>query len=295
MLMKLFGSRALAALLAVLLSVATADAQIVNPTSAFPVNVDGQFSGGGEWSDITPAWFHSDTTTGATPVPAGNASANSLLFAGLAKDTPASDPELYLMYDFLGRQSLPTTPGEFLGNVNFPVTVAGGASRNLTVTFNENATVTGATVSIDLHDGTGPHDPAVLGIEGAVGFGTTPASIVGAGSPFATIQHELIELGVPLLIPAGFGSPGSSIPQGGVRGDNKGDGYSPAPAFWNANANKSPSVDPPISSAIFQINPNGSTLIQPLPMPMPEPSTFVLAGLGALGLWGIARKRRLSA
>jgi hypothetical protein len=291
--MKSISYCALAALLAVLLAAVAADAQIANPISAFPVNVDGQFSGGGEWSDITPAWFHSDAITGATPVAPFDPSANSLLFAGLAKDTPASDPELYLMYDYLGRQTVPTTPGEFLGNVSFPVTIGGGR-QNITVTFNENATVTGATVSVDLHDGTGPHDPATLGIEGAVGFGTTPAAIVGAGSPFANIPHELIELGVPLLIPAGFGTPGGPFPQGGVKGDG-GNGYSPDPAFWNSNINKTNGVDPPASGGIFQINPDGSTFIQPVHVPTPEPSTFVLAGLGSLGLWVIARKRRLSA
>ncbi len=292
--MKSLSYGALAALLAIPISCAIAQAQIANPISAFPVNVDGQYSGGGEWSDITPAWFHSDATTGATPVAPGDPTANSLLFAGLAKDTPTSDPSLYLMYDYLGRQTAPTTPNEFLGNVSFPITV-GGAKDNLTVAFNANSTLTGFTVTVDFHDGNGPQDPTPCGIEGAVGVGTTPVGIVGAGSPFAIIPHELIELGVPLLIPAGFGTPGGPFSQGGVRGDGKGDGYSPDPAFWSSNINKSNAVDPPASGGLFQINPDGSTLIQPAHVPAPEPSSFVLAGLGAVGLWTIARKRRASA
>ena len=293
--MKLFSFPALAATLAVLLSAVSANAQIANPISAFPVNVDGQYSGGGEWSDITPAWFHSDAVTGATPVAPGDPTANSLLFAGLAKDTPTSDPSLYLMYDYLGRQSAPTTPGEFLGNVSFPVTLAGSNTPQvITVIFDANQALNGADVFVDLHDGHGPQSPAVLGLEGAVGVGVTPASIVGAGSPFATTPHELIELGVPLLIPAGFGSPAGPFGSGGVGGDGKGDGYSPLPAFWGSNINKDNNGavgDPPASGGIFQINPDGSTFITPVRISIPEPSTFVLAGIGALGLLGIARKR----
>jgi hypothetical protein len=47
---------------------------------------------------------------------------------------------------------------------------------------------------------------------------------------------------------------------------------------------------------MFTINPDGSTFIVPMVvLPTPEPSTFVLGGLGALGLWVVARKRRAKA
>jgi hypothetical protein len=62
--------------------------------------------------------------------------------------------------------------------------------------------------------------------------------------------------------------------------------YSPDPAYWRADASKD-SGDPPISSAIFTINPDGSTTIQPVAIP--EPSALALMGLG-LGL-GLARLR----
>ena len=50
---------------------------------------------------------------------------------------PNPSPSLYLMYDFLPRTAAPQ-PGEFLGNVSFPLTVNGGAGpvqKNITVTF----------------------------------------------------------------------------------------------------------------------------------------------------------------
>ena len=294
--MKVFS---LAALMLVLLCAASASAQISNPLSAFPVETDGQYTPGGEWSDITPAWFVSSPVTGATPTFAGDPNANSLLFAGLAKDTPASDPELYLMYDYLGRTQAPTVPGEFLGSVSFPIDIS-GSKTNITVTFDASSTLgAGGTsffdVFVDLHDGTGPHDPGQFGIEGALGPGVTPVNAlwgVTAASPFHTTVHELIEVGVSLNIPGGFAAPGSSIPQGGV-GDGK-NGYSPDPAFWTSNITNN-AGDPPASGGLFTINPDGSTTIVPHHIPAPEPSSFVLAGLGALALGFVIRKRRAAA
>lgn len=292
--MKLSGFLTLAALLAVSLLAASAGAQITNPLSAFPVDTDAHYGAPSEWSDITPAWFHSDGVTGATPVAQGDPSANSLLFAALAKDTPTSDPELYLMYDYLPRTTAPTVPGEFLGSVSFPLNVH-GVPKNITVTFSANSTLTGGDITVDLHDGSGLHGPAEFGMEGAIGPGFTPVNAlwgITAASAFHTTFHELIELGIPLNIKAGFGSPGGPFPSGGLGGDS---GYSPDPAFWTSDINKSTGADPPASGGLFTIQPDGSTFIVPTAVPTPEPSTFVLGGLGALGLWVIARKRRAKA
>jgi len=80
--------------------------------------------------------------------------------------------------------------------------------------------------------------------------------------------------------------------------------YDPAPAFWSASAKIT--GDPPISSAIFQLNPSGSTVVVPalgsnggpVSRPqdvtaLPEPSSLLLLGSGGLlGLTALRRRRR---
>ena len=114
---------------------------------------------------------------------------------------------------------------------------------------------------MDTHDGRGFVVHPELGLEGGLGFGVTPASIVGAASPFHTTEHELIELGVPLVIPAGFGVPNGPFPTNGESG-NGGNGYSPAPAFWGSDISDN-AGDPPASGGMFTISPDGSTVIIP--------------------------------
>jgi hypothetical protein len=63
-----------------------------NPVSQFPITVDGRFTPGGEWSDITPLTFHSPTTPGGH-LEATNGltdpATNSTLYAALAVPPPA--------------------------------------------------------------------------------------------------------------------------------------------------------------------------------------------------------------
>src|ERR1035438_6582082 len=80
-------------------------------------------------------------------------------------------------------------------------------------------------IKVDTHDGQGFVPHLELGLEGGLGFGVTPASIVGSNSPFHTTIHELIELGVPLDIPAGFSTPGRPFPSGGQSGATFGEPY----------------------------------------------------------------------
>ena len=251
--------------------------QIDNAISAFPIEADGAYTTPDEWTDITPAWFNSDPVNGAIPTFPGDISANSLLFAGLSRDTPTSDPELYLMYDYLARTRPPTTPGEFLGSVSFPLTLVGTngpVSKPIIVEFVASATLgsNGTPVfdiKVDTHDGQGFVPHLELGLEGGLGFGVTPASIVGSNSPFHTTIHELIELGVPLDIPAGFSTPGRPFPSGGQSGSG-GNGYSPDPATWQSEVADNTNA-PPVSGGTFTIQPNGSTTIFPKPVP-PKPA-----------------------
>jgi hypothetical protein len=282
---------------------------ITNPVSAFDITVDGQFTGGvsngqlvGEWSDITPAAFISPPTDAGSLVATtvGDPRANSLLYAGL---DPGKD-NLYLMYDYLPRTNPVFQNGDVAGQISFPVTLpAGGVfgtggKTDITVklVFGSPAGVHGdAQFNLSAHsftplqvvvDGTanGTNQPfevpaASLGMEAALGFGP---------STLSTTPHMLIELSVPLLIPADFGS---AFPTSGESGpDNS--GYSPDPAFWGGNfANNG--GDPPGSAAMFQILPNGNTLITPLAPSVPEPSALALGAAGlAFGLLAARRKRR---
>ena len=186
---------------------APARASITNPLSAFPIQSDGAYTGSnpasnipwnGEWSDITPAWFTSNGTTGATPVAAGTVGANSLLFAGLSRDTPSSPPELYLMYDYLGRTLPPNAPNQFLASITFPLKI-GGQSKSAAVTFQTVANFTPALLSgqsfFDVFvslDGGAPVPASTLGIEAGNYVGKTPVNAlwgIDASSPFHTTER----------------------------------------------------------------------------------------------------------
>ncbi|MCU1237636.1 MAG: hypothetical protein JWP63_5603 [Candidatus Solibacter sp.] len=77
--------------------------------------------------------------------------------------------------------------------------------------------------------------------------------------------------------------------------------YSPEPAFWGASEKSSAGADPPISSAIFQLNPDGTTFVMPILGPLgdpimqgtalPEPATFLGFGSGVLALLALCRYR----
>jgi hypothetical protein len=187
---------------------------------------------------------------------------------------------LYLLYDYGGRtQDFSSSPvGTFVASVKFPFHIGAQAARPISFIFLTGATAGSFTVGADLDgDGVPDLDAASLGIEAGLGFHS---------SPHISGPHEIVELEVPLLIQPGFG-PG--FPSGGLQGDGKGDGYSPEPAFWGAAAQKNDG-DPPISSAIFQIDPNGSTLITPFStILLPEPASLGLLAMGGLLM---ARRRR---
>jgi hypothetical protein len=263
---------------------------VTNPISQFPIVIDGKLTDGvvngqiqGEWSDIKPLAFISPSDQNGTLLRTfvGDPKANSLLYAGIANEADGSPPSgLYLLYDYLPRTNSNFAPGEFLADVQFPVTF-GGKVQDITVQFRG---ATNNLVDILVRLANGNIVPAAeLGLEGAVGFGP---------SALSSTPHLLAELEVPLLIPPGFND--EIFGQGGQGGHNGG-GYSPDPAFWGSNfANDK--IDPPASSALFQINSNGSTTANSSSVAsanVPEPSSTI--GLLALGTLGIAStlKRKL--
>jgi PEP-CTERM motif len=269
---------------------------VSNPISQFDITVDGQFTGGlsggalvGEWSDVDPLAFISPMSGGGTlfQTNVGNPLANSLLYAAIAPGTVIDEGrELYLMYDYLPRTNPDFAPGEFIADVSFPIRNAPGFPPEqpviATVQFRgaQIIVATGAAALTSPYDvfvtleGSQQRFPAAaLGIEGALDMGP---------STLSSAPHLLVELEVPLRVPAGFLQPN----------DPGHDGvYSPDPAFWGASITNDV-VDPPASSAVFQITPGGVVIASSNGLPfVPEPSTLALAAAAAVGVF--VRRRRL--
>ena len=114
--------------------------------------------------------------------------------------------------------------------------------------------------------------------QAAIGFGTSPSPDGG------DVPHQIAEFQVSIS------SPGTENPPGV---------YSPDPAFWSAS-------DAPLGSAIFTLNPNGSTTVTPALGPngdpvlqpqdlVPEPSSVLLAVVGSLCLLSYRAMARAAA
>ena len=220
-----------------------------NPVSAFPITIDGKFTGGvvggvvqGEWSDITPQAFIAPPSAVNGVLQAttlGDPRANSLLYAGLAPESVGGPVKsLYLAYAYkdLTEQTFPLN--KLIFDVAFPVTYQGN-HRNVDVQL--RGTGQGGPSFyrvVVLADGVVVPEGIVIE-NGAAAAGFSP-------SPLSSLPHFLMELEVSLLIDPGFGTPGGPFPRDGLPGGV----YSPAPAFWNASGINN-FVDPPISSALF--------------------------------------------
>ena len=297
------------ALLAVTVLISPAWAQpsqITNPPSQFEITVDGLFQPNSEWSDVTPAAFMSPPTSNggpAIPTSLSDPTANSLLYAAIAPGAEISTEGLYLMYDYLPRTQALFTPGEFIADIRFPMSIAGNEQfiivqvrgSNIGQTLVAQAVaIGGADFLIDLDDdGDSEGFASQFGIEGALDFGTTPNdSSFEVPETFKTLTHMMIELEVPLLISADFAQTGSFFPPNGVPGNGNGSGYDPDPAFWGSDI-ANDLVDPPASAAIFQILPDGSTIVRPILLP--EPSAFGTMGFALVALVGIRRRAKKSA
>ena len=264
--------------------------------SAFPFTLDGQFSFGGEWSDVTPNAFISAPGVAAIPTTNTDPARNTLLYAAISHNVTSApgDLQLHLMYDFLPRTQIPLA-GEAFATVTFPVTRQDALGNdlpkdNISVIFVGNGLPSFFDIFVDLDiNSPSPLVPiaAVPGLKGAAS---------AAGSSLSAVPHLLVELEVGLRIPSGFGDdrPGG-LPGGGI---NPATGlYDPDPVFWGAAGSGDGTQASPdggqgaggplqsATAAMIEITPSGGLIVT---VPEPTSAALLLAGVGAFA----ARRRR---
>jgi hypothetical protein len=243
----------------------------------------------GEWTTPTTAFvpFPFDSSTGA---------GGATLYVDQGSSTGGSPngglgSNLYLLYDYVNATSAPT-PNTFFDvffqvqpeNTDYLVRIMGSTFT----AFEKPDGVPAPTPGGGFDPTQAPWTPlsasdlTLAGFVGAVGFGqgVTPGP-----------NHQIAEFQLTI------NGNGSANPTGI---------YDPSPAFWSASTGGAIGpADPPISSGIFQLNPDGTTNITPVlvngdpilqPQAVPEPSSLVLASVGLLSLVGCrlaaSRQRR---
>jgi hypothetical protein len=262
------------------------------PSAALGAHItDGQF-GADEWQDVAPTFFAAVGDSGG-----------SYLYA--EHETVGSAQTLYLMYDYVNSPAVgidPTVVDSFfdvffqVGDEDYVVRFGttpdgmGGFTQDPLEAYekdHDQMSSTNPDGSLNLSDPVwsqlSSEELALARFVAAITFGSSPNS--GASHVIAEFELSV--------------NNADAGPENGI--------YSPDPAFWSASSFKE-GLDPPISSAIFQLEPNGGVTIVPALGPggapviqhqqvvaaVPEPSSFaIVAGMGLVfvATRRVARKR----
>jgi hypothetical protein len=231
---------------------------------------------------------------------AGNPQGAYLFAEQTLNGNPTSGPgnQLHLMYDFVAS---PTVLGA----------LAGASNSFFDVFFQVPTTNTDYVVHLTANGFQAYEKPT-----GTASALNADGSLALTGSPWSLLDGNVLSL-AQFQGAIGFGaSPNSSQPHLqaefalSIDSGNRDGLYGSDAAFLSVSAFSDIAQDPPISSGIFTLNPDGTTTILPALGPdggpvqqpqdvvttaaVPEPHSVVLLGLGAVGLVFGRRKQRIS-
>jgi hypothetical protein len=248
---------------------------------------DGGFNlhNGGSPTSEGPEWTGLNVAKSVFPV-GSDGSGGAVLYVEQGPGT------LYLMYDYInGTSSLKNSFFDVffqdrVDNTDYGVRIQGNSFTAFEKPFGPSSPVN-PDGSFDFSGAPWTAltqaDLTLANFHGAVGFGPSPNSLT---------SHLLAEFDLTI------NSAGSGQPNGI---------YDPAPAFWSASCtNCSGAIgaqDPPITSGIFSLNPDGSTIVSPIfadtsggavqqPNEAPEPASALLLTPALVLL--LLRRRRLN-
>jgi len=240
---------------------------------------DGLFNHSENPGPDDPEWGGCGTVSKSFFAPAPGGTGGAYLYAD------QSGPNLYLMYDYVVGSSVASFFDVFFevvpdGHAYLVRIPASGPLQAFERPIGDVAPI-GSNGSFTIGPGSGwaelsPADLSLAQFQGVVKFGASPNN--QTFHPMAEFQLSINQSADPQN-PTGI--------------------YDPSPAFWSASVKPGGGADPPLSSGVFTLHPDGTTTVVPVLSPdgspvmqgsvLPEPAPLVLFLSGLLGLCAVRR------